>query len=542
MLWTLQWYIFRELGRTFLLTAIGLTAIIGLGGGVLNIIDLNQVTAGQMLRIMSILLPVATTLALPVAALFSAAVVYGRLGADNEFVACRASGINIHLLFAPTVAISLLSAALTFFSINYIIPGRIRNLDKFVRADLGQIVQHQLQAPGRLPLAGNRYRIYADDPQTVDDPNLPADSEELALRRVAFVEMQQGNWVRYGTAEAVRIRFDHLDTDPSVRADFFNLTLFDRSKHIWSTERHQGIDRDRIPRNMRLKVKWLDLGELFEFGRQPDELPEIRDAVARLRAVLAKEMFFHDLVEDFKQPDAAGQPDGEIVLADDRTRLVLLADVLTPDPHDFKPRLENVTVVETVEGKVRTASAGAATIDIDPDSKQAFVELVEGVTLTNRADPSETISRRRERLEAVAVPRRVLDHVGAIPVERLLGTGQGVGSGREFLERRAQVVEKRGRFIREIDGVIHSRLAFSTSVFVLVILAAGLGIILRDSNVLTAFGISFVPSLVVIVTIIMGRQLAQNEGTAIPGLVLIWFGITLVGLVDGWTLTRILRR
>ena len=191
MLWTLQWYIFRELGRTFLLTAVGLTAIIGLGGGVLNIIDLNQVTAGQMLRIMSILLPVATTLALPVAALFSAAVVYGRLGADNEFVACRASGINIHLLFAPTVVISLVSAVLTFFSINYIIPGRIRNLDQFVRADLGQIVQHQLRAPGRLPLADDRYRIYADDPQTVDDPNLPADSEELALLRVAFVEMHQ---------------------------------------------------------------------------------------------------------------------------------------------------------------------------------------------------------------------------------------------------------------------------------------------------------------------------------------------------------------
>ncbi|MCH7814021.1 MAG: LptF/LptG family permease [Planctomycetes bacterium] len=542
MLWTLQWYIFRELGKTFLLTAIGLTAIIGLGGGVLNIIDLHQVTAGQMLRIMSILLPVATTLALPVAALFSAAVVYGRMGADNEFVACRASGINIHRLFAPTVVISLFSAAATFFSINYVIPDRIRNLDQVVRADLGSIVQHQLQAPGRLPLAGDRYRVYAEDPQTVDDPDLPADSEELVLQRVAFVEMQQGNWVRYGTAEAVRIRFDQLDTDPSVRADFFNLTIFDRSKHSWSTSRHQGIERNRIPRKMRLKVKWLDLGELFHFGRQPDELPEIRDAVARLRAVLVKETFFRDLIEDFKQPDATGQPDGEIVLADGRTRLVLQADLLTPDPHDFKPRLENVRVVETVEGKVRTASAGAAIIDIDSDSNRAYVELVEGVTLSDPANPSERYHRRRERLEAVAIPARILDRVGAIPVERLLAAGQAVGSGRDFLERRAQLLEKRGRLVRQIDGVIHSRLAFSTSVFVLVILAAGLGIILRDSNVLTAFGISFVPSLLVVVTIIMGRQLAQNEGTATPGLLLIWFGIAAVGLVDAWTLTRILRR
>ena len=41
MLWTLQKYIFREMGKSFLLTAVGLIVVLGLGGGVMNMIELE---------------------------------------------------------------------------------------------------------------------------------------------------------------------------------------------------------------------------------------------------------------------------------------------------------------------------------------------------------------------------------------------------------------------------------------------------------------------------------------------------------------------
>jgi len=68
-------------------------------------------------------------LTLPIAALFSAASTYGRLSADNEFVACRSSGINIHVLFMPALVLSLFSALVTFVFINFVIPGMVRNLN-----------------------------------------------------------------------------------------------------------------------------------------------------------------------------------------------------------------------------------------------------------------------------------------------------------------------------------------------------------------------------------------------------------------------------
>ncbi|MHC4063019.1 MAG: LptF/LptG family permease [Planctomycetota bacterium] len=540
MLWTLQWYVFRELGKSFLLTAIGLTAILGMGGGVLNIIELQQVTAGQLLRIMSLVLPVAATLALPVAALFSAAVTYGRFSADNEFVACRASGINIQWLFAPTVSISLVSAALTFVSINYVIPDGVRNLEQFIRADLSRIVLQQLQAPGRLPLGEDRFRIYAEDPRVVESGDLPRDSQEIYLSKAAFVEMDRDNWRRYGTAKSVRVRFAGLDTEPTVRAELYGVAAFDRASPGW-LEGDQAIESLRVPRKFPLKVKWLNLGELFHYRHRPEKLPEVQDALEQLRALLAREYFFRSLHDDFASPDASGQPDCELTFADDKSRIDLQAEALVPDLHDYKPTFETVSVVETVGQQVRRATADGGTIDIDGRG-EVYLKLVSGVRVSEGNDGTRTIERPSYTVGPVAIPAEIRTKAASISDSELLGPAASLGSGRDFTRKRGDTIAERDEFQRKILAVIHSRLAFCVSTIVLVVLGAALGIVFRGAHVLTAFGISFVPSLFVIVAIIMGRQLAQNEGTALLGVCMIWAGILLVGGVDVWTLTRVLKR
>jgi hypothetical protein len=94
----------------------------------------------------------------------------------------------------------------------------------------------------------------------------------------------------------------------------------------------------------------------------------------------------------------------------------------------------------------------------------------------------------------------------------------------------------------DISSMIHSRLAFSASTLVLLILAAGLAIIFRGGQLLTAFVISFAPGMLVVVLNITGRQLAEKPGTYLLGLGLIWVGIGLLALADAVVLTRFLRR
>ncbi|HUU86018.1 MAG TPA: LptF/LptG family permease [Phycisphaerae bacterium] len=546
MVWTLQWYIFRELGKTFLLTAIGMTVVLAMGGGVLNIIDLQQVTAVLLLEIMKLVVPLGATLALPVAALFSAAVTYGRLSADNEFVACRASGINIHVLFLPTLVISLVSAGFTFFSLNYLFPQQLRNLYEIGRADPVRMVQYQLQAPRRLPLGDDRVRIYAEEVQVVSDEESGEHSKELLTHGVAFVQLDGENWVLYGTAGWARIRFDHLDTEPSGRADLFDVLLINRMKDQVVSLAQQPLWADQLPRNLPLKAKWLSLNQLFYYRPRPYELPEVDRTVQRVRGALAKEYFYRSLRDDFAVTDQAGQPDCKLILGDAKASYEVEADALTPDVQDYRPSLAgNVRVTERRGDQVRTIRANRGTIDIARSGAEfgkAYLTLFGRVEVADPWNPAFVVPKPRLELDPVALPETILGQVGSIPVERLLDPETEIPGLRDVREARAAAVNKCAAVVRQITREIHSRLAFSVSVFVLVILAAALGIILRGSHALTAFGISFVPSFLVIVLIIMGRQLAQNPGTILLGLGTIWAGIVLVGGLDVWTLTRVLKR
>jgi hypothetical protein len=86
------------------------------------------------------------------------------------------------------------------------------------------------------------------------------------------------------------------------------------------------------------------------------------------------------------------------------------------------------------------------------------------------------------------------------------------------------------------------RFAYSLCPLVLVVLGAALGVIVRGGQVLTAFGISFIPALFVLVTIIMGRQLAEQVNTAVIGLVILWAGIAVIGALNPLIIGRFMKR
>src|SRR5262245_11274604 len=120
---TLHLYLARELLKTFALTAIALTLLLVMGGGVANIFKGEGLGAEELIKVFAFLTPVAVTLILPVAALFSAAITYGRAAADNEITACRAAGINIHRLLLSAALLGLFVTITTYWAWNYLIPG-----------------------------------------------------------------------------------------------------------------------------------------------------------------------------------------------------------------------------------------------------------------------------------------------------------------------------------------------------------------------------------------------------------------------------------
>ncbi len=528
--WILQGYIFREMGKVFLLTAVAMTGVIGLGGGLVKMVGLGDMTPGQLLRLMALVLPVAAALTLPIAALFSAAATYGRLSADNEFVACRASGINIHVLFLPTVLLSLLSATITFVFINFLIPGMVLNLNEFVAADVGAMIQQRLNRPRGITLGG-RFRIHADASAVdVSDPN------RVVLRKVAFVEVDDDEWVRFGTAREVNLKFDRNDTRLRVSGWMTGLSFYDRKAARFFDVEEQAIPPNELPTVVPLEIKFLNLRQLLHHWRHPNSWREVQDAMARLREAASRRLIYDALLQRWLQGDG-------LTFETDQGRWTIRSSQPPMRiPRDGGIQVSAPTIEEHRRGRRRSITADRAVVELAREGAVTEPGIMIEAYDAHIIAEGTSIDRGRETIGPIMMPAALMHLATQLSEEDLMLVHPGDIESGPLAERRVRADEARGETVRRIVATISERFAFSASVFVLVILGAALGIIFRGAHVVMAFGISFVPSLLVIILIVMGKQMAHNAPTHVAGLLVMWGGIAMVMGLDVWTLLRVLRR
>ena len=544
MIGILQRYISRELFKTFALTAVGLTLVFSLCGGVLNMLEAEMLSSVQLLRMLGLVLPVATTLTLPVAALFASAMVYGRLAMDNEFDACKASGINIYRLLAPAMVLSIVTAVCTFTLSNYFIPHIIKNLDEIVRKDIHKLVISTLKTHGHI--RRGPYVLYAG---SIQQNETGGNTNELQISNAAFMQFEGENLTRCGTADSLLIDFMARSPtgDPVIQAEMFNVHALDiRRLHFYQLE-SQPFDPIQISSKITMKPKWLDLRELLRYRHRPMELPDIQADIEELRARIRDATFYRNAYEEITGPTRRLQ------IADERRRYTITAERLKKREEDLQLTLFNVKVNPAAGSQRRHYEAGRLAIRVKSgfrDTGDRVVLILEdGVQWTDASEPDKVIPRTRVQLPAVRFPPEIAEAAATASIADLLGDdwsseeelpemglGHNVQNARMF--GRGNLAEVQ----REIVGIIHSRLAFSASVLVMLILAAALGIILRGGQLLTAFVISFVPGLFVVVMNIMGRQLSENAVTHLLGLMIIWGAIAVVAAADVWVLTKQLRR
>jgi len=524
------------MGKTFLLAAVGLTAVLGLGGGALNLLQVEQISPTQLLGIMLIVLPVAGTLTLPVAALYSATATFGRLSADNEFLACRASGINVSRLFLSPAAISVATAACTFYFTSFMIPGLIRDLNTLARAGVLQLVEQRVRSPERLPLPGGRGRLYADtSARAQDDPNA------VVLNRFAYVEQGAGGLRRFGTGERAVLRISGDEgLNPSFSGDLYNWMYYDRERGSWVTSEHNHLPPTKIPISQHMRMRWLRLGELIHFRRSPELWPKVAGKIAEYRGALVQALFYERAYTGFQKDEALllASPNGTVTLEAGEVR----RDALREGHLSF----QGVRIVDRGGRRVRTITGDEAFLSVQPahddTPPEAELNILGNVSIAEGDDSARPIQKGRERIDGLTIPSDIQAEIGAIGDTQLL-TGSLPPELSDLAgEARWEALHAAERFGREITSELHSRLAFSVSALVMVLLGAALGIIFRGGNVMVAFGISFVPTLFVTVMNIAGRQLAEKSGTTFLGLAVIWGAILVVGLLDVWAIFRVIRR
>ncbi len=546
---TLQSYIARELMKSFLLAAAGLTLVFSLCGAVLNMIRGDLLTAVQVFKVMLFVVPISVTFTLPISGLFACAIVYGRIASDNEFDACKASGIDILRLLFPAFALSVLVAGVTFTMSNYVLPTFKARMEALVRQDIQKFVQQSLNKRGYIKF--NDYIVSVD---VNSGASVASEENTFVIKAPRYMELESDELVRAGTADFVQVRFgsDPESGDPSVSAVLHNVRALDIQRNQVIESGRQRINPMLIPPTLKFNPAWLALDDLIAYRREPVNLPNAKNDIVNTRAMIREAMFYRWVIETMDK----GQK--SLTLGDNELSYEIKAKRLTPDEilptlDVLKPRILGVEVIRRTPKGTRHYTSGRADFDVrngyGQQRDQVSLTLQDGVEFYDADDPENVVRPKNATLDRVDIPAFIGESEAQLGDKEVLGIDvegpnqiEDLGLGNRLHDRRIATSRTFAELVNRLSGLIHSRIAFASSSLLMLVLAAALGVIFRGGQVMVAFAIAFIPCLVVFLLISLGRQFINEPDRLFIGLSVIWSGLVLVALADILVLGRFLKR
>lgn len=568
---TLHGYILRELLKTFGLTLLALTAVFTMGGGMYNVVKFEGVTAADLLFALPLLVPVVVTITMPVAALFAATMVYGRLAADNEFLACRAAGINVHRLFLSAVLLSIFVAAWSLIFGNFVIPHMMKQIDRLARNNVADVAFQQLVNKGHVRW-GLQYIMTAEKVQVpaesaVREKGLPVEGQDyLLVTGPTFLRLDKSGGIeQFSTAAMALVQFDTTKSPVQATAFLSDAHDYNVGKHTIAIAAQQLGPVD-LPLPIPERLSWADLTTLLRYRDEPWDGPRIREHVQEFRANVARALYYAGVAQTL----TAGKP--VVIDHSDGRRYEIRAASHVLDPR--RVRLADVQVTDSRSDDTKLvryeAGKGDITANPLPDGRLLIDVRLDGspdnpvLEYRGRAGqsrkPLEKPSLSLEPIEVDAppqmhalTPRRIagstepLDFFSlttsagdAGKVARPDSPGQSnpsispqLSAERDQLSDARASLQKESQDVRrKVIGTLNFRLAFGSSALVTILMGAALGAIFRGAKALAAFGLACVPFASVLIIMVMGRQLTETRATHIAGPYVIWGGLALGALVD----------
>jgi lipopolysaccharide export LptBFGC system permease protein LptF len=551
---TLHGYILRELLKTFGLALAALTALFTMGGGLYNVVRFEGISATDVFAFIPILIPIVVTLTMPMAALFAATMVYGRLAADNELQACRAAGINIHRLLLSVVLLAVFVAAFTMLVGNFVIPDFMQQIDNFARSNVRDLVAQQLQHKGfihRGRADEPRYTITAEKVQGVSDAALRAKGFEVAdglsyllITNPTFLNVDRGGeLVRFTVAQHVLCAFDTRVSPLEVTFHVQDGEDFEVGKRALRIDQQQ-IGPVQVPLPSPFRLTTTDLRALWRWRRAPWEVPKMLEGLQRFLTDMTRLRFgaycaAHlqngrtlRLTDDYGQEYAISARNAQAA-SDGATLNRVHIEVRTPQQ-----------VLKTVY------DADLGEISAAPFLKRMLVGIRLNKTATRdvleydvRAGV-KTSPRHKEALsiEQVLLPAEVQQEIGLYTAQAVLDPTVSLPTDGALAGRRLGLQKLAREYARKIVATINFRLGYTSSVLVTLLMGAALGVIFRGSRALAAFALALVPFFTVLVLIVIGQKLTEDAQTTRIGPLVAWGSLVLVLVADGFIVRLGVRR
>lgn len=550
----LHGYILRELLKTFGLTLAALTVLFTLGGGLFNTLRFEGINPRDLMTFLPLLIPIAVTLSMPPAALFAACIVYGRLAADNELLAARAAGINIHRLFLAAVLLSVFVASFSLLFGDLVIPDFVRRLEHYARANLRDIAHAKLQSSGyvhyerrnregepaeRFLLTARNARIPTKE--ALRKARLPIDDdlsyllvEDLVMLQVAS-DGPNDRLARYASAEYGLCCFD-TGSQPLEATIYVNRGRgFDMGGRALDLGQ-QPIGPIALPLKFPRRSAMVDLRTLARWKQQPWLVDRFAEQVASFRGALQTVRLFgfaHQRIEQgggLTLVDTEGQT-WQITAAEaveERGALALHDAVIQQLASEGERPLYYEAPVALLQPE--RALSGQTLLGLHLRERAGAPVRLHNPR-SSRYDEGEP--RTNETLDPpMLYPEAVIAELAKLPDAALLDPQTELALPENLAERREKLIEEAGALRRKMGAVMHFRLGFASSALVTVIMAAALGVTFRGARALAAFGLSCLPYSAVLLVMVMARQMGEKPATEYLGPLLTWGGLAAVAVID----------
>lgn len=546
---TLHAYVLRELLKTFGLALAGLTILFTMGGGIFNVMHSEGVTTADLMRFLPLLIPIIITLTMPLAALFAATMVYGRLTADNELLACRAAGINVHRLFLSVMLLSLFVAAFTLVFGNFVIPDFMQRIERFARTNLRDFAAQRLIQQGFIRFR-DEFFLTAEHVETrfskadLEAKGFDPELSYMSIRAPTFLQIaKNGEIIRFTTAAWGMVEFDTRSTPITVTLHINDGRDYQPPKRIVSIQ-SQKIGPIQVPLPFKRRPSWADLPSLIAWRKAPWRADKLRLPINEFLVHVAIQRFYESTVHRI----GSGRT---VVLGDERGgRYEISAERAEQDAkRGGRVRLTNarVRMFRPDEPKPTRYFAGRVELIARPlgpgeDSKSDKI-LIE-IRLLRTADQHVYEDNPRSAdygtphrkgtmsIDGVSFPDGIFRGLQDVTPANVIDPCVPLALPEALEARRAGLQASAEKLRRKVAATIHFRLGLSASVLVTLLMGAALGVIFRGAAPLSAFGLAFVPVVIVVIFMVMGRQLGENPGSQTAGAIVTWGGLLALLLAD----------
>ncbi len=541
---TLFLYVFKDLLKYFIIAAVALSAIMSFGG-LLKPLTKQGLDIAQVGWMLTYLMPAMMTYSLPIAALFATTIIYGRLSADNELTACRASGISYLSMTAPAMLLGLTVAIGSLLFLCFVVPMFTLQVERVLYSNIAQLVANRIERDHAIPF--NDVTIYADAATLPQAPPEAPDVQIVRLLNPTIVTLE---------------RIDPKDPELQRPRDFFTArqaTAFIREQEDGDATLEVILEGgSKFPRNLaggsqigigrttfgpitidsaiRENSKFMDISQLKAVLSDPLKSREISRLVDQALTRHRMRLYAREIYESLAGPARQFT----FVSGDEHTTIQAGSTppaysndgvVLTfREPPERRP----VGFIERADGNILSATAAVIRIGLSPaqngTAADVVLELVDATLQTGSGPANHT---RFIRTLRTSLPP-------AIATSRALPQDSDEYS---HIRRRAH------RLYNDVLSEIHARVSFAISCLILVMVGCALGIMFRSANFLSAFAVSVVPAVLCVALIVTGQHTAKNIPTDLSaagqalklGLMLIWSGniaTLLIAVVLLWKLQR----